>query len=919
MTTGVETMQKDIGQYGAGISRNLFGKLGGTIRAFLLCLILAVAVTAVDTVVDPGMAEAAISKNECSAEGQPPCPIRYKGTVCDSGLGNIDGLCRKCGREGQHACPKSVKGKPCLGGRMKIDGRCYAKCGGADQKACNKAKKGYPCRGKYEPDSKGFCKPCGGANQNACRALKAGEQCNPGTTKHKGICKPCGNRGQQACPALAKGYPCKGRNEPDSRGICAPCGGNGQKACRALKAGKQCDAGTRKLGGECFSCGAHGQVPCPGLAAGKRCEAGTKKIGSTCQRCGGANERACPKLATGYPCRGKYRPDSSNICKPCGGVGEPSCRVFKAGRQCAEWSTSRKGQCVPCGDRNQDACRITDKGKPCKPGLKRELGGTCVLTPAGMVRQAALVQLSKDSKSLTAMLRKGSELNSDEDLKNGIRKGAETASDNEDAGRSTRSARSSNAGGGSAAIRTLDPRNDRFSGDRPKPICPAGTNTWSIGVGVEAGLIVNFEGEAGMAFNCGGNRADTKDAKWYFSKSLNFRLGGGASGGFTLSFWTVDVSQLRGKSHGYVLDVIEAVENMTGMSKEVKALMTGDIKKIKKALGAVSPELTIGVWFERRNEDGEGVGWIKENDVGRFLGYTITFTKGVGWDAGGAHILATTEQICTVDMKCAEGTWAGKIDRRNGTIYVDRQTKDHVYASINGGAPMKLDRVTEAGRKYRVGDSGHQIRYRHNFTELQYRSGNSGSWSKNFSLAKDPTLAGVYSLNRGSQNMVSLVVDNVQNKGFHAQLNHGQRQRFTRKRGKNLVYTGGGATITFRNEFRKVNYRGQDGIGYELTRGSADDIVGGGTFSHSALRGEWNMRVPGGRTVVEDVTDSNAEKIEVKRAGTEFVRTYNLTGDRNDGTYEYTSDAGGRFRFISPTRGIWISGDGQTVFQMQKK
>jgi hypothetical protein len=61
--------------------------------------------------------------------------------------------------------------------------------------------------------------------------------------------------------------------------------------------------------------------------------------------------------------------------------------------------------------------------------------------------------------------------------------------------------------------------------------------------------------------------------------------------------------------------------------------------------------------------------------------------------------MATTEQICTVDMLCAEGTWAGKVGGRDGTIYVDRQTKQHVYASINGGESLKLDRVTNAGRK----------------------------------------------------------------------------------------------------------------------------------------------------------------------------------------------------------------------------
>jgi hypothetical protein len=110
-----------------------------------------------------------------------------------------------------------------------------------------------------------------------------------------------------------------------------------------------------------------------------------------------------------------------------------------------------------------------------------------------------------------------------------------------------------------------------------------------------------------MAFNCGGNRADTKDAKWYFSKSVNFRLGGGAGGGFTFSFWKDEVSNLRGKSHVYVIDVVEAFENMTGINKEVKAVMAGDVKKLKKALGEFAPELTISVWFERRDEDARGL------------------------------------------------------------------------------------------------------------------------------------------------------------------------------------------------------------------------------------------------------------------------------------------------------------------------
>lgn len=893
MITGVEKMQNDTGKL-----RNVIGKLGGAVRALLLCLVLAFAVTAVDVAVDPAIAEAAIKKSECSALNQPACPVRYKGPICDRGLGKINGLCRKCSGEGQYACPKSVKGKPCAGGRMKIDGRCYKYCGGANQKACAKAKKGYPCRGSYEPDSKGFCKPCGAAGQKQCRALKAGKQCNPGTVKYRGKCKACGARGQQACPKLASGYPCKGQNEPNSSGICSACGGDRQKACRALKAGKQCNTGTRKLQGSCYACGANGQVPCPGLAKGKRCNTGTKQIGLKCTTCGGANQRACPKLATGFPCRGDYRPDGNNICKPCGGVGEPSCRVLKAGRQCAEWSTSRRGSCVPCGDRNQNACRITDKGKPCKPGLTRKLNGTCKMTKVGMVRQAMLKQLSKDSAALVPMLQKGSDLSQDDSMRRNLSDGAESFSDDES--RATR-----------AAARTPTLNSDNIAGDRGTPRCPAGTNTWAVGVGVEAGLFVNVEGEAGMAFNCSGNRAGQKDAKWYFSRSLNFRLGGGAAGGFTLSFWKDDVSDLRGKSHGYVIDVVEMIENLTGISKDVKALMTGDITKIKKALGSVAPEITIGAWFARRNEDGAGLGWIKENDVGRFLGYTITFSAGAGWDAGGAHILATTEQICTIGMKCTEGTWTGKIGSRNGTIYVDGQTTGKIEVSLNGANPLTYTRETTTGRKYHT-TLGGEIRFRKNYTELQYRSGGSGRWSKlQRSEAQTPTLAGIFTATvDGTKH--TMVIDNVRNKGFHAIFDRGARTRFDKKKFKSRTYEGGYQNvIRYRENYRKLFYKPLGGDEILMTRGDASDIDAGNGRFH--LAGEWGMRV-NGRELIEIMTFLPSGTLSVTREGSDAARFY-----QNSGVNEYTNQFGGKFRFVTGARGIWVSADGNTVFQLRKK
>ena len=116
-----------------------------------------------------------------------------------------------------------------------------------------------------------------------------------------------------------------------------------------------------------------------------------------------------------------------------------------------------------------------------------------------------------------------------------------------------------------------------------------------------------------------------------------------------------------------------------------------------------------------------------------------------------------------------------------------------------------------------------------------------------------------------------------------------------------------------------MNYKPSSGAAYDLTRGTADDIVNDSdTFFHTELRGEWDMRVPGGRTVVEDIVESDTETISVKRVGTDFVRTYRLTGLPPGRHLRIHLDAGGRFRFVSPTRGIWISDDNQTVFQLHR-
>jgi hypothetical protein len=267
--------------------------------------------------------------------------------------------------------------------------------------------------------------------------------------KQRGFCKPCGGSNELACPKINSGYPCRGSFEPNTQNICKPCGGAGQKACRALK-------------------------------TGARCNSGLKNISGLCQSCGGPNERACPKLAKGFPCRGDYSPNRANICKPCGGVGQLACRALKAAPQCAVGSTERKGVCASCGSEGERACKITDKGAACKKGLKRGLNGICKASVEELTRRAAMAELKKMSADVLPALTMAMNVNKDSKLKQRVR------SEDSDAANSM-------------------PDNNLCLGKN--------YDSWTVGVGGEAGVVVSVEGEVGAAFRCADHAKGQKDSK----------------------------------------------------------------------------------------------------------------------------------------------------------------------------------------------------------------------------------------------------------------------------------------------------------------------------------------------------------------------------------------------------------------------
>lgn len=69
-----------------------------------------------------------------------------------------------------------------------------------------------------------------------------------------------------------------------------------------------------------------------------------------------------------------------------------------------------------------------------------------------------------------------------------------------------------------------------------------------------------------------------------------------------------------------------------------------------------------------------------------------------------------------------------------------------------------------------------------------------------------------------------------------------------------------------------------------------------------------------GRELIEVFAFLPDGTLSVTRKNTDGTRFY-----QNSGQNEYTNQFGGKFRFVTGARGIWISADGNTVFQLVRK
>ncbi len=520
---------------------------------------------------------------------------------------------------------------------------------------------------------------CSAENQKPCPALWKGPVCDANLGAIDGLCRRCGGEGERACPAATKGPQCRDRRKQIDGRCYAACGGLDQRACPKIMAGFPCRGRTEpNRQGFCKACGGSGEPACRALKPGEQCGANlSKDRANVCRPCGGPNQPSCPVQKSGSVCQpgfGKF----DNVCRPCGKHGQRACPALEVGRRCEPWTTARGGSCTPCGARGQGACRITDKGAACQPGLKRALAGVCVVDQQEMLRQDALARMDEVASQILPV--------------------------------ASRAIASSEDASYVSKIREEDPS---FVESRPdNNACGGQTDTWSVSVDGDIALIVGVEGEVGAAISCADHRRGQKDSKWFAAHGFNVRAGLGAGVGLTLGFWRDQFDELRGKSHGFVFDVVQMIENAT---TGPFASMKRSVETLKSKKPGVS--VAVGLWYEdypkgHRCPAGEG-DWCP-----KFQGWTLSVGGDAGWDLGGKYSKSTTVQFCTVEMKCAEGVWQGR-DKR---LTVSGQTREEISVRVGDRPAVRYHRAPLAGKTYESAD-GKVVKFRKNFTLLKFDDG----------------------------------------------------------------------------------------------------------------------------------------------------------------------------------------------------
>jgi len=100
-----------------------------------------------------------------------------------------------------------------------------------------------------------------------------------------------------------------------------------------------------------------------------------------------------------------------------------------------------------------------------------------------------------------------------------------------------------------------------------------------------------------------------------------------------------------------------------------------------------------------------------------------------------------------------------------------------------------------------------------------------------------------------------------------------------------------------------------------MSTASASTVVGTSAVGSQGCNtlGLWDFEV-NGKVLTDEFIEQTGSYVVLRRYGTTQNRRYEKVADN-----EYRNKRGSTFRFVSDDRGIWISPDKKTVYQLKKR
>lgn len=340
--------------------------------------------------------------------------------------------------------------------------------------------------------------------------------------------------------------------------------------------------------------------------------------------CGHKDQRACPALRKGPECF-DYTQKINGICRARGGEGEEQYKkgLGFVGFDCKpgyQKDPKRKGYCTACGDLNQPSCEAARKGPACAAGLKPKtmgIWGKCV--PDNSVerelKKQATAEIQKHLQDIVdIVIRARNEHTQQASVRSAVESYRQVAKSKPGEGTATAVEIQPLVLHGAVGTKSLN-GSTGGGGD---------FKSWTLGAGGDANVGVGVSAETGLAFPFG-----ARGQKGYSQLSTDFQIGFGGSAGVTVGLSTSAYNRQGGGSLGYKVSVASVVE----MVKNLKDL--AQIVDNFKKLGAVQPDLAIGVWFNR----------AAGGHVGSFQGITATIGGAAGPNVGATYSKGQTFQF----------------------------------------------------------------------------------------------------------------------------------------------------------------------------------------------------------------------------------------------------------------------------------